>query len=732
MNQDTENSRVSAIRDICGAVDEVREFVKNRVSKYKCHVISQDELKQLYGICGQIREMAEPLGLTDTAFRLWYEKLESLVLNFDMCRVSSFLEDEFLQLVDNCIQRWGADYLQTDRDGKRAIKIKYVDFYGGFEPEGHWLYKALIRRYKVVFSDTPDYLFFSCFGSSYLQYNCVRIFVSNEAVYPNLNLYDYAITYSDFKISDRLLPNRDAFEDLAYRQLAEDPEDAGKLLDSKSEFCNFVYSNKNGEPFREELFWALNKYRKVLSGGKFLNNIGGAVDDLREFQSRFKFSIACENSWYRGYTTEKLINALNAGTIPIYWGNSDISDIVNSAAIINCHDYPDMDSIVEEVKRLDQDDTAYKRKLMEPILTDSHMVEKYLREREEFIYHIIDQPYAQAFRRNRGLRGQWYNDWFCYTLGYPNEWFTPEKGQFVEKEIEMAVDGPLVSILIPVYNRRELVKQAINSALAQAYQNIEIIVVDNCSTDDTYEELQACYGNHSSIKLYRNDHNIGPVNNWKACLDKAKGEYVKILWSDDITGPKFIGSAVKIMEQDPTVGMVYSECIVFQGDDFREGIRRGRTFYHLQEGTGRYPKDVFYKGMFQEEASLPVSPGCALLRREDVIIWENIPNRMDINCNINGAGIDLLILLQALEKYEHFYFIDQPMNFFRWHEGSFTAANNLVREYNLAKLFFCIHFEGGNPYLRIMQMRILRDERVTDAQEGVDILCKYGMSEVWK
>lgn len=732
MNQDTENSRASAIQDICGALEDIKEFVKDKVAKYKCHVISQDEVKELYGICQQIKKVTDTLRITDTSFRMLYEKMESLASGYDMYRASSSLEEEILPLLVACVREWEAEYLRPDRDGKRVIKIKYVDFYGGFKPEEHWLYKVLTRKYNVVFSDTPDYLFFSCFGASYLRYNCVRIFISNEAVYPNLNLYDYAITYSDFKITDRLLPNRDAFEDLEHRQLAENPEDAENLLDSKKEFCNFVYSNGNGDPFREELFRSLNKYKKVLSGGQFLNNIGGAVEDLREFQSRFKFSIACENSWYRGYTTEKIINAFNAGTIPIYWGNQDISNIVNSAAIINCHEYPDMDSVVEEIKRLDQDDTAYKRKLMEPILTDSHMIEKYLREREEFIYHIIDQPYVEAFRRNRGLRGQWYNDWFCYLLGYPNEWFTPEKGLFVKKELEMVVDGPLVSILIPVYNRKELVKQAIDSALAQIYQNIEIIVVDNCSTDGTYEELQTCYGNHSNIKLYQNDRNIGPVNNWQACLDKAKGKYVKILWSDDIVGPKFIGCAVNIMENDTTIGMVYSDCMVFQGDDFREGIRRGRTLYYLQGGTGRYPKDVFYKGMFQDEASLPVSPGCALLRREDVIIWENIPNQMDINCNVNGAGIDLLILLQALEKYEHFYYFEHPMNFFRWHEGSFTAANSLVREYNLAKLFFCIYFEGGNRYLQNMQMRILRDERVTDAREGVDILYRYGMSEVWK
>lgn len=419
------------VQNLCKALGDMESFVKAKMSGFKCHSVSKDDMRDIYVICQQLKKAVDALELTDKAFCALYKSVEKQFYGFDLYKVSVFLEEEILPLIAACEQEWKVNYLQVNTR-KRDIKIKYVDFYGGFKPEEHWLYKVLEKRYNVILSETPDYLFFSCFGASYLLYKCVRVFISNEAVYPNLNLYDYAVTYSDFKITDRLLPNRDAFENLKHMQLARDMEAAEKLFSGKSGFCNFVYSNGYADPFREELFHALSRYKKVLAGGRFLNNIGYNVENLEEFQGKCKFSIACENSYYRGYTTEKLINALNAGTIPIYWGNPDISDIINPKAIINCHDYPDLESIVEEVRRLDCDDTAYKQKLMEPILTDSNMVKNYLQEREEFIYHIIEQPYAQVFRRNRGLRGQWYNDWLCHIKGYPNEWFTPEKGLFVK------------------------------------------------------------------------------------------------------------------------------------------------------------------------------------------------------------------------------------------------------------------------------------------------------------
>ena len=76
---------------------------------------------------------------------------------------------------------------------------------------------------------------------------------------------------------------------------------------------------------RDELFEYLSQYKLVDSGGRHKNNIGGSIDDKFLFQQQYKFSIAYENSSTPGYTTEKIIQALAAGTSePIYWGNPEI------------------------------------------------------------------------------------------------------------------------------------------------------------------------------------------------------------------------------------------------------------------------------------------------------------------------------------------------------------------------------------------------------------------------
>lgn len=60
---------------------------------------------------------------------------------------------------------------------KKNIKIKFVDYYGGFNPESNYIIDTLRIKYDVVICDNPDYLFFSCFGVTHLSYKCVKIFL---------------------------------------------------------------------------------------------------------------------------------------------------------------------------------------------------------------------------------------------------------------------------------------------------------------------------------------------------------------------------------------------------------------------------------------------------------------------------------------------------------------------------------------------------------------------------
>lgn len=107
------------------------------------------------------------------------------------------------------------------------------------------------------------------------------------------------------------------------------------------------------------------------------------------FQQQYKFSIAFENTSSKGYTTEKLIEAKAAGTIPIYWGNPEIAKEFNTKSFINCHEYENFDEVIEVIKKIDNDDELYLKYLNEPFSLEGFDLEK--KELSDFLYNIIEK-----------------------------------------------------------------------------------------------------------------------------------------------------------------------------------------------------------------------------------------------------------------------------------------------------------------------------------------------------
>ncbi|MEI0489869.1 glycosyltransferase family 2 protein [Brachyspira pulli] len=117
---------------------------------------------------------------------------------------------------------------------------------------------------------------------------------------------------------------------------------------------------------------------------------------------------------------------------------------------------------------------------------------------------------------------------------------------------------PLISVIIPTYNRKNMLKEALDSVLKQDYENIEIIVSDNASTDGTdilMEEYESLYNNIIYIKRKKNVG--GKVNGYKAYDDYGKGKYIFFLCDDDyLMGTTFFSNAVEIFELNPNVTLV--------------------------------------------------------------------------------------------------------------------------------------------------------------------------------
>ena len=116
---------------------------------------------------------------------------------------------------------------------------------------------------------------------------------------------------------------------------------------------------------------------------------------------------------------------------------------------------------------------------------------------------------------------------------------------------------PLVSVCIPAYNNAEYIKDTIDSILNQTYQNIELVIVDDNSKDNTYELIQKI--GDERIKLYHNDKNLGMSGNWNRCLSLCTGKYAKLVCADDILSPDALKREVDALEANPTAVIAESD-----------------------------------------------------------------------------------------------------------------------------------------------------------------------------
>ena len=263
---------------------------------------------------------------------------------------------------------------------KKTIRVNFLDFWPAFRekiewykdhPEDFLILRLLNKHFNIVICDDADYVFFSAFGESHWKVpdSAVKIFYTPENLAPDFNACDFAIGFEWMDYEDRYIRfpfyffcHRSELELMCHKHELGDDWD---LKAEKTDFCSFVVSNPICAK-RNEAFKALNEYKKVDSGGSYLNNTGGPVKDKLAFESTHKFSICYENTSHNGYTTEKLINAFAARTVPIYWGDPEIGKVFNTKSFINASDYDTVADLVEEIKRIDNDDQLYMSILREP------------------------------------------------------------------------------------------------------------------------------------------------------------------------------------------------------------------------------------------------------------------------------------------------------------------------------------------------------------------------------
>jgi glycosyltransferase involved in cell wall biosynthesis len=142
---------------------------------------------------------------------------------------------------------------------------------------------------------------------------------------------------------------------------------------------------------------------------------------------------------------------------------------------------------------------------------------------------------------------------------------------------------PKVSVIIPVYNRATVVAEAIASVLGQTFQDFELLAVDDGSTDDTWQQLQAC---GPRLRALRQDHR-GAAAARNFGIRNATGEYLAFLDSDDLWRPEKLARQVEYLDNHPEVALVHCDGWVIKGHEIPADLASLPTFYaHRQPPHG--------------------------------------------------------------------------------------------------------------------------------------------------
>ena len=215
-----------------------------------------------------------------------------------------------------------------------------------------------------------------------------------------------------------------------------------------------------------------------------------------------------------------------------------------------------------------------------------------------------------------------------------------------------------VSVIIPAYNRVEYINQTVDSVLAQSYKNIELIVIDDGSTDSTYEKLEE-YGEKINLLTHTGHINKGQSASINLGLEKANGKYVAILDSDDFWEPKKLEIQVAFLEAHADIGLIY--CNGYGVD--AEG-KRYYDFYNQDPNEQNDPNRVLLD--------------CYILLPQNSLVRKSVYDQVGFFNEEYRSAQDHDMLIRIAEVCKFAYLPEYVFNY-RRHESSISAQRQDVR-----------------------------------------------------
>jgi O-antigen biosynthesis protein len=217
---------------------------------------------------------------------------------------------------------------------------------------------------------------------------------------------------------------------------------------------------------------------------------------------------------------------------------------------------------------------------------------------------------------------------------------------------------PLLSVIIPAYNYGRFLGQTVRSVLDQGLQSIEVLVLDNASSDDTPQVMRT-FSSEPNVRYMRNRWNIGPGHNVQSGVRIATGQFMSILMADDFFNAGHLSRLLPLMQDNPQVAVGYTPI-------------RWVNEQGLELNASRHPgyRDQDYLGGRNEVVDLLVfdnyiAPSAAILRRSAYL------STCHWNSQLKGAG-DWEMVIQLAERFPDFAFVNTPGVSYRMHGAQYS------------------------------------------------------------
>lgn len=211
---------------------------------------------------------------------------------------------------------------------------------------------------------------------------------------------------------------------------------------------------------------------------------------------------------------------------------------------------------------------------------------------------------------------------------------------------------PTVSVIVPTYNRADLLRESLKSILRQSFAEFEVVVVDDGSTDATSEVLTAI--NDRRVRtLWQPNRGISAAMN--SGLQAARGRYIARLDSDDLWEPSLLTTLVSVLESRPEIGVVYGQA---------DAIQDGKVIPHIQGLPLRFPEDSLRSLLYDDTTC-----NIAILARRECFARAGPYDESLI------ANEDWDIWLR-IARFAQFAFVPERLARIRWHSGNLTGVGS--------------------------------------------------------